>query len=114
MAFLERASGVFFWIFLTMIVSSCLLPLSLFVKKIGINKWIILFISFLINFGFWFEKYVIIVTSLHGDKIYGRETSNYIYFNTLTIGFAITLILIGINLWYYFRKSNVDSKLIDS
>ncbi len=108
-AFLERASGIYFWIFLLMIVSSCLLSLTLFNNKIGNNKWIILIISFLISFGLFFAKFVIILISLHRGKF-----QSYYYFNTLTIGVGITLILIGINIWCYFRNRIVDSELIDN
>ncbi|MBI4596227.1 MAG: polysulfide reductase NrfD, partial [Candidatus Tectomicrobia bacterium] len=64
-----RAMGhyaVEFWI---MVIFNTLAPLSFFFKKVRTNITALLIISILINVGMWFERYVIIVTSLAHEYI---------------------------------------------
>ena len=97
--FINRATGPYYWAYLSMLISNSILPFLLFFKKLGKNIYFILLISFLINIGFWFERFVIIVTSLHQDFL--PPTSNntgfsqYIPLDLLMIGaFWSTVFLI--------------------
>jgi molybdopterin-containing oxidoreductase family membrane subunit len=45
------------------------LPLSLFVQRLRRNAAWLFILSFTINIGMWFERFVIIVTSLHRDYL---------------------------------------------
>lgn len=62
--FMYRATGdyaLFYWI---MVVCNCVIPLSLWSKKIRTNINALFIISIFINIGMWFERFNIIVISL--------------------------------------------------
>ena len=63
--FLNRASGPMKFTYLFMIFSSLISPIILFIKRCRENKWVILIVSFSIIVGAWFERFVILVTSLY-------------------------------------------------
>lgn len=62
--FKYRAIGDYWPEFWIMIVFNSLVPLAFFFKKMRTNVVSLLVISILINVGMWFERFVIIVTSL--------------------------------------------------
>jgi Ni/Fe-hydrogenase subunit HybB-like protein len=63
----NRALGPYGWVFGLMILANVIIPQLLWFKKIRTNtKWLWL-ISLVISFGMWFERFVIVVTSLHRD-----------------------------------------------
>lgn len=64
---LSRATGPYWWSYLIMMVSSSLLPFILLNQKMRRKKLLVFIISIIINCGWLFERYVIIVTSLHRD-----------------------------------------------
>ena len=66
-AFLNRAFGPYRWAYWIMIACNVAIPQLFWIKKIrrGIKPMFI--ISILVNVGMWFERYVIVVTSLHRD-----------------------------------------------
>lgn len=66
-AFLNRATGPYWWSYLLMLVCSSLFPFILLHKKLRHNKTLLFVVSMAINIGWLFERYVIIVTSLHRD-----------------------------------------------
>ena len=66
-AFLDRATGQYAWAYWLMLITNCVVPLILINKKIGMKIYIIFIISLLINFGWLFERFVIIITSIHRD-----------------------------------------------
>jgi len=54
----------YFWV---MVTCNCIVPLTLFVKKIRTNIAALFIISLLVNVGMWLERFVIVGTSLaHG------------------------------------------------
>jgi molybdopterin-containing oxidoreductase family membrane subunit len=54
----------FFWL---MVTCNCIVPLTLFIKKIRTNIPALFVISLLVNVGMWLERFVIVGTSLaHG------------------------------------------------
>ncbi len=63
--FLNRASGPMKYNYLFMVISSVFSPILLLFINLGRKKYIILTVSFLIVSGVWFEKFVIITTSLY-------------------------------------------------
>jgi molybdopterin-containing oxidoreductase family membrane subunit len=65
--FLNRAFGPYAWAYWTMVSCNVLIPQILWVKKIRRNIAILFALSLVINVGMWFERFVIIVTSLHRD-----------------------------------------------
>jgi Ni/Fe-hydrogenase subunit HybB-like protein len=62
-----RASGDYAPAFWIMVSCNSIIPLLFFFKKIRTNIFWLLVISILINVGMYFERYVIIVTSLSHD-----------------------------------------------
>lgn len=62
-----RASGDYALAFWVMVICNSIIPLLFFFKKIRTNLTWLLVISILINIGMWFERYVIIITSLARD-----------------------------------------------
>jgi Ni/Fe-hydrogenase subunit HybB-like protein len=63
--FVNRATGPYAWAFWTMVVCNVLVPQLLWLRRVRASTAALLPISILINVGMWFERFVIIVTSLH-------------------------------------------------
>ncbi len=65
--FRNRALGPFAWAYWTMVSCNVLVPQLLWFHRIRRRTGIVFVLSLLINVGMWFERFVIIVTSLHRD-----------------------------------------------
>jgi len=65
--FVNRALGPYAWAFWIMTVCNVVVPQIFWFKKIRRNVTIVFLASILINVGMWFERFVIVVTSLHRD-----------------------------------------------
>lgn len=94
-AFLDRATGPYAWAYWLMLLMNCVVPLILLNKNIGKKIYIIFFISLFMNFGWLFERFVIIVTSIHRD--YASNAFDYQILNSresliLMKGFFVGLI----------------------
>ncbi len=59
-----RATGHFWWATWTMFTCNVLLPLSLWFKPVRRNMTVLFVLCLFVNVGMWFERFVIIVTSL--------------------------------------------------
>jgi len=68
-AFLNRAFGPFGWAYCIMVGCNVVIPQFLWFRKVRLNLWLVFLISILVNLGMWFERFVIIVTSLHRDYL---------------------------------------------
>jgi Ni/Fe-hydrogenase subunit HybB-like protein len=66
-AFLNRAFGPYAWAYWTMVSCNVVIPQLFWWKKIRTSIPAMFVISILVNVGMWFERFVIIVTSLHRD-----------------------------------------------
>lgn len=66
-AFLNRASGPYWWAYWSMMTCNVISPQLFWFKKIRTNLAATFIISIIVNIGMWFERFVIIVTSLHRD-----------------------------------------------
>jgi Ni/Fe-hydrogenase subunit HybB-like protein len=66
-AFLNRAFGPYGWTYAIMVSCNVLVPQLLWFRAVRRNLWIVFAITLLINVGMWFERFVIILTSLHRD-----------------------------------------------
>jgi Ni/Fe-hydrogenase subunit HybB-like protein len=67
--FLNRAAGPFAWAYWTMVSCNVITPQLLWFRKIRHNWTLVFIISIFVNIGMWFERFVIIVTSLHRDYL---------------------------------------------
>lgn len=67
--FINRAFGPYAWAYWIMISCNVIIPQLFWFKKIRRNIGITFVIVILVNLGMWFERFVIIVTSLHRDYL---------------------------------------------
>jgi Ni/Fe-hydrogenase subunit HybB-like protein len=65
--FVNRAFGQYAWAYWTMITCNVLSPQLHWFKKVRTSPWATLAIGVVINIGMWFERFVIICTSLARD-----------------------------------------------
>ncbi len=68
-AFLNRALGPYAWSYWTMMFCNVVAPQFLWFKKIRRSVMLMYPIVILVNVGMWFERFVIVVTSLHRDYL---------------------------------------------
>ncbi len=65
--FLNRAFGPFYWAFWTMFICNVAVPQMFWFKRMRTSIPVMFVISILVNVGMWFERFNIIVSSLHRD-----------------------------------------------
>jgi len=97
--FVNRAFGPYAWAYWTMISCNVIFPQLFWFKKIRTNPWATLLIGMLINVGMWFERFVIICTSLTRDFLpasWGYFIPTKVDFMTLggSFGLFFTLFLL--------------------
>jgi Ni/Fe-hydrogenase subunit HybB-like protein len=80
-AFMNRMSGSYWWAYWSMMSCNLLAPQVFWFKKLRRNVPFIFFMSVIVNVGMWFERFVIIVTSLHRDYL---PSSWVMYYPTAT------------------------------
>jgi molybdopterin-containing oxidoreductase family membrane subunit len=68
-AFINRMSGPYWWAYWTMMTCNVISPQLFWFKKIRTNIAATFILSIVVNIGMWFERFVIIVTSLHRDYL---------------------------------------------
>jgi len=68
-AFINRAFGPYWWAYWSMVTCNVISPQLFWFKKCRTSPTIMWIISIFINIGMWFERFVIIVTSLHRDYL---------------------------------------------
>ena len=66
-AFANRMFGPYAWAYWTMMFCNLVAPQVFWSKWARTTPWFIFIISIIVNIGMWFERFVIIVTSLHRD-----------------------------------------------
>ena len=66
-AFLNRAFGHYAWAFWIMVACNVLVPHIFWSTRARRSIPVLFVVSILVNIGMWFERFVIIVTSLHAD-----------------------------------------------
>ncbi len=68
-AFINRATGPYWWSYWAMMTCNVISPQLFWVKSWRRNLSFTFFMSLVVNTGMWFERFVIIVTSLHRDYL---------------------------------------------
>lgn len=66
-AFLNRALGPYAWAYWLMLFCNVVVPQLFWFKKLRTHVVAMWIVSILVNVGMWFERFVIVVTSLHRD-----------------------------------------------
>ena len=98
----QRATESYGWAYWTMSFSHLILPFTLLYKKIASNFYYVMFVAVFMKIGFYYELFVIIVTSFHRD--YRENIQSIEFINSFTSilimlfiqGIIIALILLGI------------------
>jgi molybdopterin-containing oxidoreductase family membrane subunit len=67
--FINRATGPYAWAYWTMISCNVISPQFFWFKRMRTSIPVMFTLSIVINIGMWFERFVIIVTSLHRDYL---------------------------------------------
>ena len=62
-AFINRATGPYWWAYWTMVSCNVISPQIFWFKKLRTNVWVMWIVSIFVNIGMWFERFVITITS---------------------------------------------------
>jgi molybdopterin-containing oxidoreductase family membrane subunit len=68
-AFINRFSGPYWWAYWSMMTCNVISPQLMWFKKLRRSLLFTFIISIVVNIGMWFERFVIIVTSIHRDYL---------------------------------------------
>lgn len=68
-AFLNRATGPYWWAYWSMMTCNVITPQLFWSGRLRTSVFATFFISIFVNIGMWFERFVIIVTSVHRDYL---------------------------------------------
>jgi Ni/Fe-hydrogenase subunit HybB-like protein len=68
-AFYNRATGPYWWAYWSMMTCNVISPQLFWSKKLRTNIVATFVLSIIVNIGMWFERFVIIVTSIHRDYL---------------------------------------------
>jgi len=98
-AFMNRATGPYWWAYAIMVTCNVVIPQLFWFRKFRRSVLLIYPIVILINVGMWFERFVIIVSSLANDYLpsawdYFRPTwvDMGLFFGTLGLFFTMMLL----------------------
>jgi len=67
--FMNRAAGPFAWAYWIMVICNVVTPQLFWSSRLRKNLMVVFVCSLFINVGMWFERFTIIVTSLHRDYL---------------------------------------------
>lgn len=68
-AFVNRATGPYWFAYWLMLFCAVILPFTLFIKKLASKYLYVLLVMILMKSGSYFERFVIMVTSIHRDYL---------------------------------------------
>ena len=91
-AFINRFSGPYSWAYWIMMTCNVISPQLFWFKKIRRSLVATFALSIVVNIGMWFERYVIIVTSIHRDY----DPSSWGEFHPTNIDFGLFIATLGI------------------
>ena len=98
-AFINRATGEYAWSYWIMMTCNVISPQLFWFKKLRTNLSFTFVMSIVINIGMWFERFVIIVTSLHRGHLPASWTMFYptwvdigVFLGTIGIFFVFFLL----------------------
>jgi molybdopterin-containing oxidoreductase family membrane subunit len=91
-AFYNRIFGKYWWAYMAMMSCNVLSPQAYWFKPARRNLYVTFILSIFVNIGMWFERFVIIVTSLADDYL----PSSWAYFQPTWVDIGIFLGSIGL------------------
>jgi molybdopterin-containing oxidoreductase family membrane subunit len=102
-AFYNRALGKYWWAYSLMMFCNVVSPQFYWFKSLRRNLWVTFILSIFVNIGMWFERFVIIVTSLADDFL----PSSWTYFSPtwVDIGIYVGSICLFMTLFLLFAKA---------
>ncbi|MGZ3708325.1 MAG: NrfD/PsrC family molybdoenzyme membrane anchor subunit [Bdellovibrionota bacterium] len=92
--FVNRAFGPYWWAYWTMFSCNVFIPQLFWFRKFRRSIPVMFVISLFVNIGMWFERYVIVATSLHRDFL----PSSWKYYTPTWTDWGITLGSFG---WFF-------------
>jgi len=115
-AFLNRATGPYWWAYWAMMSCNVFSPQFMWFPKLRRSIMFSFFISIVVNIGMWFERFVIIVTSLHRDYLPSSWTMFSPTFVDIgifigTIGFFFVLFLLYARTFPVIAQAEIKSIL---
>jgi molybdopterin-containing oxidoreductase family membrane subunit len=118
-AFLNRATGPYWWAYWAMMSCNVFSPQFMWFKKLRTSIMFSFFISIIVNIGMWFERFVIIVTSLHRDYLpssWSMFSPTFIDIGIFigTIGFFFVLFLLYARTFPVIAQAEVKTILKSS
>ncbi len=118
-AFLNRATGPYWWAYWAMMSCNVFSPQFMWFKKLRTSIMFSFFISIVVNIGMWFERFVIIVTSLHRDYLpssWSMFSPTFIDIGTFigTLGFFFVLFLLYARTFPVIAQAEVKTILKSS
>ena len=118
-AFLNRATGPYAWAYWIMMSCNVFSPQFMWFKKLRTSIMFSFFISIVVNIGMWFERFVIIVTSLHRDYLPSSWTMFSPTFVDIgifigTVGFFFVLFLLYARTFPVIAQAEVKTILKSS
>lgn len=118
-AFINRATGPYWWAYWIMMTCNVISPQLFWFKKLRTNLMFTFVMSIIVNIGMWFERFVIIVTSIHRDFLPSSWSMFYptwvdigIYVGT--IGFFFTCFLLFARVFPVIAQSELKTILKSS
>mgnify|MGYP000262059211 CR=1 FL=1 len=118
-AFINRATGPYWWAYWSMMTCNVFSPQFMWFKKLRTSIMFSFIISIVVNIGMWFERFVIIVTSLHRDYLPSSWTMFQPTFVDIgifigTIGFFFVLFLLYARTFPVIAQAEVKTILKSS
>ncbi|WP_299895832.1 NrfD/PsrC family molybdoenzyme membrane anchor subunit [uncultured Aquimarina sp.] len=118
-AFLNRATGPYWWAYWAMMTCNVFSPQFMWFPKLRRSIMFSFIISIVVNIGMWFERFVIIVTSLHRDYLPSSWTMFSPTFVDIgifigTIGFFFVLFLLYARTFPVIAQAEVKTILKSS
>jgi Ni/Fe-hydrogenase subunit HybB-like protein len=118
-AFINRMFGPYWWAYWSMMTCNVISPQLFWFKKIRTSIVFTFILSLVVNIGMWFERFVIIVTSLHRDFL---PSSWVMFYPTwadvgvylFTFGLFFTLFLLFAKFFPVINMAEVKSILKNS
>src|SRR6218665_203574 len=101
-AFINRATGPYWWAYWSMMTCNVISPQLFWFKKLRTNIMATFILSIIVNIGMWFERFVIIVTSVHRD--YLPSSWSMFYPTVYDVGEYIFTFGLFFTLFFLFAK----------
>ncbi len=96
--FVNRAFGPYGWAYWIMVSCNVFIPQVVWFKKVRSTPWMLWILSIFVNIGMWFERFVIIVTSLHRDFL----PSSWAMYTPTGVEWAILIGVFGLFFTMFF------------